>query len=123
MKKKTFRKAKAISLLMGFIYIGGLIWFGEYYLSQPFHFIVFSISTVLALLITPLLSDALLKSIVIRMLGTLLGIIGIVNNVYTMVVDLTIPNSPDIPAFVIRIVILFVLIIMILRIINPQLED
>jgi len=123
MKKKTFRKAKAISLLMGFLYIGGLIWFGEYYLSQPFYFIFLTISTVLALLITPLISDVMLKLIIIRILGALLGIIAILNNIYTMVVDLTLPNFPDIPAVIMRIAVLVVLIIMLRRVINPQLEE
>jgi len=123
MKKKTFRKAKAISLLLGFLYSGGLIWFGEYYLSQPFYFIFLTISTVLALLITPLISDVMLKLIIIRILGALLGIIAILNNIYTMVVDLTLPNFPDIPAVIMRIAVLVVLIIMLRRVINPQLEE
>lgn len=123
MKKKTFRKAKAISLVMGFLYGGGLIWFGEYYLSQPFYFIFLTISTVLALLITPLISDVMLKLIIIRILGALLGIIAILNNIYTMVVDLTLPNFPDIPAVIMRIAVLVVLIIMLRRVINTQLEE
>lgn len=123
MKKKTFRKAKAISLLMGFIYTGGLIWFAEYYLSETIYIAILTISNVLALLLLPLVSDTLLKFIVIRIIVALLGIIGIINTIYTMVIDLTLPNFPDIPALIMRIVVFLVLVIMIRRIINPHLED
>jgi hypothetical protein len=123
MKKRTFRRAQSISLLMGFIYFGGLIWFSEYYLSETIYFAFLTVSTVLALIILPLISDAMLKKIIVRILGTLLGIIGILNTIYTMFVDLTLPNSSDVPALIMRIVVLLVLVIMIRRIINPQLED
>lgn len=62
-------------------------------------FIFFTVSTGLALLVAPLVSDVLLGFIVVRMLVILLVIIGILNNLYMMYGDLTALYFPDIHAF------------------------
>ena len=125
MKKKTFKIVKVVSLLMGFFYIGGFIWFGEYFLSKPFYFIFFIVSTGLALLITPLITDTMLKSIVIRLIAALLVIIGIIHNIY-MIIDVFLTSRYFVDAIDViiqQLIILFVLVIILRRIINPKLED
>ncbi len=125
MKKKNIKIVKAVSLFMGFIYFGGLIWFGDYYLSKPIYFIFFTLSTGLALIITPLITNNKLKSIPIRMITILLAVIGILNNIYMMIYAfLTSQHLVDIIAGTLQqMIILLVLVIMIRRIVNPQLEE
>ena len=125
MKKKTYNRAKALSLILSFIYFGGFIWFGDYHISKPIYSIFFTLSTGLALLITPLITNTKLKSIPIRMITILLAVIGILNNMYMMIYAfLTSQHLVDIIAGTLQqMIILFVLVIMIRRIINPQLEE
>lgn len=128
MKKKTFKKARVASVFLGFFHIFGYIWFGDFYLSKLSLLNFFNISPGFALLITPFISDALLKSIIIRSIAALLVIIGILNNVYMMIdVSLTAQYFIDIIAIIVEVIkqliVLFILIIMLRRIINPKLEE
>lgn len=123
MRKKTFRNAKITSLVLGFFYIGGYLWFSDYYLSNLSLFSLFAISPGLALVILPLISDVLLRYVVIRSVIALLGVIAILNTLYMMGNVLTYTHFIDtIADMLIHVVVLFVLIIILWRIINPKLE-
>jgi len=125
MKRRTFRVAKIISLIMGFVYVSGIIWFGEYYFTKPFYFILLFASNGLALIIAPLMTDAMLRLISVRVTIAMLVIIGSLSNIYMMIyILLTSQYFIDTAAGLIQqLIILVVLIIMLRRIINPHLED
>jgi len=124
MKKQTIKIVKAVSLVMGFIYMGGVVWFGDYYLSKPIYFMFLVLSTGIALLVIPLITDKKLESMPIRVIAILLVVIGIMNNIYMMAyVFLTSQHFVDIIAGTFQqIIILVVLIIMLRRVINPHLK-
>lgn len=123
MKRKTFNVLRAVSLLLGFIYSGGFFWFSDYYSKKPFLSILFTASTGLALLVIPLITAPLLKSVYVRILSALLGIIGIFNSIYMIVNDLRSPYFPDIPAAILRVLVIFVLVVLMRRVVNPNGDD
>ncbi len=85
MKNTSFKKIKILSLIMGFFYCGGMIWFFKSFLSLPFLSILFLSSTGVALIVTPLLSDTLLRSEFIRLLAALLILTGIGGSLYSII--------------------------------------
>lgn len=120
MKKETFKQVKTISLLFSFMHLFGYLFFSDHYLSGTFIYIFFVTSTGLALFTIPLIPDRLLELIIVRIVVIFLGAVGIINNLYSMSIDLTLPYSPDIPAFLIRIIVLAILVILVIRSINPK---
>ncbi len=111
-----------ISIFIGFVYLLGYIWYSSHYLTEPIHFILFNLSTSLALIVVPLIPRKLLKYILIRVLTMLLIILGTINNIYLMYVDLTMINGADWPAFFIRLFVLCILFYFLWRSIKGQSE-
>lgn len=118
MKKETFKKIKFISLLLGFLFLPGT------YLTGSIIYILFTTSTVLALLVMPLISERLLHIKIIKFLILFIGLTGIVNNIHMMVemviVALRRPNMFDPIIFIMGIGVLIVLGIMLRGIIDPK---
>src|SRR4030042_1926448 len=115
----NYKGIKIIALVLSFIHILGFFWYLDNYLSQR-SLLKFSVLlTGLSLLAILLISDKFLKFVLIRITGIILGAIGILTNTYSMIKDLSLPSSPDIPAVIIRMVVLFLLVILIRRLITP----
>lgn len=119
MKHEAYREVKVISLLFGFMHLGGYLFF-SHYLTGSFIHILYITSTGLALLVMPLISERLLHIKIIKFLILFIGIIGIIKNIHTMVEALMLPNAPEPVAFIIGVVVLIVLGIMIRGIVAPK---
>jgi hypothetical protein len=83
-KNTSFKKIRILSLILGFFYCGGMIWYFESFLSRPFLLILLLSSTGFALIIAPLLSDTLLRSEFIRLLAALLISTGVGGSLYSI---------------------------------------
>ncbi|RJR19143.1 MAG: hypothetical protein C4581_05435 [Nitrospiraceae bacterium] len=84
MKNTSFKKIRILSLILGFFYCGGMIWFFESFLSLPLLLILLFSSTGVALIVIPLLSDTLLRSSFIKLLAVVLISTGIGGNLYSI---------------------------------------
>jgi hypothetical protein len=83
-KNTSLKKIKILSLILGFFYCGGIIWYGEVLLSLPLLLIFLLSSTGCALIIAPLLSDTLLRTEFIRVLAVVLILTGMVGSLYSI---------------------------------------
>ncbi|MEW6110318.1 MAG: hypothetical protein AB1632_14295 [Nitrospirota bacterium] len=119
--KNILKNIRIVSLFLSFLYLGGFFWFLPYYMTS-FHFLLFRLSTGLSLLLLPLISNAMLKFVTVRILALLIGTVGVINDIQMMIRDLTLQNGADFPAFSLRLLIIIVLAIMILRVINLRLS-
>lgn len=117
-KEKTFRKIKILSVILGFFYCGGALWYGELFFSRPLPLLLLLASTGIALVITPLLSDTLLRLHYIRLLAMFLILTGIAGSLYSIGEVITSTGYWWDLLFVIlqHIAIIFVLIILTLEI-------
>ena len=124
MKKKTFERIKIISVILGVVHVSGYIWFGDYYLSEFSLSTLFKVSTGIALIVMPLISDALLKISLIRLLTIVLGTTAIINICYMVIQALTLHHLSDILVEVLKLlIILLVIIVMFQRVVRKNIED
>lgn len=124
MKERTFRKIKILSVILGFFYCGGVIWYGEFFFSRPLPLILLLGSTGIALVIAPLLSDALLRLHCIRFLTMLLILTGIGGSLYTIGEAITSTGHwwDTLSVTLQEIVIISVLVILVLRVVVAMKE-
>ena len=135
-KNNTYKNIRVISFFLSFLHFGGFFWFMPYILEKPVCQIFFSLSPGFALLFLPLLSDIMLRWFLIRITAVLLGIAGIIYEIYNADSYLSLPplqfaDIADIAVTALAIalnIILFiapiiVLAILIFRVINPKIVD
>lgn len=117
-KQKTFKKIKILSVILGFFYSSGAVWYGELFFSRPLPLILLLTSTGVALIITPLLSDTLFRLHYIRFPIMLLILTGIAGSLYSIGEVITSTGYWWDSLFVIlqHIAIIFVLVILTLEI-------
>ena len=85
-RQDMIRKVKILSGILGFFYCGGMVWYGDIFLARPLPVVLLLGSTGVALIITPLLSDAVLRLYYfIRLLSILLLLVGIGGSLYSIV--------------------------------------
>lgn len=115
MKPKFVDIVRIVSIFLGMGDALGIIWFVDHFMSETFHIIFFELSTVLSLLVLPLLTNRVLRNVYVRLVGMLIGLSGIIGALYRIKESLTLPNYPDIPAIICRAASVIVLVIMIRR--------
>jgi len=115
MKRVNFNIVRYLSLFLGLAFLLGVFWYGANLEYKTIYSVLITLSTSLALLITPLIPVRLLKYTVIQILIILLLIVGAINNIYMMYGDLTFIYEVDWPAFILRLIALYLLAIIFWR--------
>jgi len=114
MTKAILNKIRVISIIFGFFYIAGFIWFSDIYLIKPVYAVFFDVSVGVALFVIPIIPDRLRKYMFVQLMSFLLGITGIISNISVMVDELKYEHLVDkISSLIINLITLTILILLI----------
>ena len=120
MKKRVIQLSRGVAIFLGLGNIVGFIWYADYFISEPWGNILFSLSPGIALLSLSFIPESYLGYRGARILSALIGITAVVHEIHKINSDLTLPNYPDIGAIVIRAFTVIVLVVLILRATSPK---